>query len=73
MIRRAWAKISENEFLKNVTILFSGSTLAQAVPVLIAPIISRIYLPEHFGEQGLFVSTPNPPCSDSPVRNASSH
>ncbi len=57
MIRRAWAKISENEFLKNVTILFSGSTLAQAVPILIAPIISRIYLPEHFGEQGLFVST----------------
>jgi O-antigen/teichoic acid export membrane protein len=50
-------KFTKSEFFKNVAVLFSGSTLAQAIPILISPILSRIYLPEDFGEQSLFVST----------------
>ncbi|KAA3609938.1 MAG: hypothetical protein D8M58_08150 [Calditrichaeota bacterium] len=50
-------KFTKTEFFRNVAVLFSGSTLAQAIPLLISPILSRIYLPADFGEQSLFVST----------------
>ena len=50
-------KLRRNEFLANVAILFSGSTVAQAIPVLIAPLLSRLYQPDHFAELALFVSS----------------
>jgi len=47
----------QNEFLSNVAILFSGSTVAQAIPILIAPLLSRLYLPDYFAELAVFVSS----------------
>ena len=41
---------------KNVLTLVSGTAFAQAVPLLISPIISRIYSPEEFGVFTLFLS-----------------
>ena len=49
-------KIFKNEFNKNVLILAGGTAVAQAVPVLISPILTRLYTPEDFGAFAIFVS-----------------
>ena len=41
-------KILGSEFMRNVLKLISGTTLAQAIPFLILPIITRYYTPEDF-------------------------
>lgn len=48
-----------SEFNKNVATLFIGTTLAQAIPILLAPILTRIYEPAHYGEFSLFFSLTN--------------
>lgn len=42
-------KIMKNEFYRNVATLLSGSAIAQAIPILIMPILTRIYPTEIFG------------------------
>ena len=42
-------KILKNEFYRNVATLLSGSAIAQAIPILIMPILTRIYPTEIFG------------------------
>lgn len=49
-------KILGSEFNKNVAILASGTALAQAIPVLISPVLTRLYTPSDFGTLALFVS-----------------
>ncbi|WP_298340711.1 oligosaccharide flippase family protein [uncultured Algibacter sp.] len=49
-------KILENEFAKNVITLVSGTTVAQMIPVLISPILTRIYSPSDFAVLGMFTS-----------------
>ncbi len=49
-------KIFGNEVFKNIMTLFSGSTLAQLIPFLIYPLLSRLYTPEEFGTLALFSS-----------------
>ncbi|HRW21081.1 MAG TPA: oligosaccharide flippase family protein [Bacteroidales bacterium] len=49
-------KFSTSEFSKNVITLLSGTTIAQAVPILISPILTRLYTPEEFGLLALFTS-----------------
>lgn len=46
----------KSEFGKNVLTLFSGSTISQILPFLVAPILTRMYSPEQFGEFGIFMS-----------------
>ena len=36
--------------------LLTGTTLAQAIPLLVAPVLSRLYVPEDFGALALFTS-----------------
>ncbi len=50
------SKILKSEFLKNVATMMTGTAIAQAIPILISPILSRLYTPEHFGVLALFVS-----------------
>lgn len=45
-----------DSFLKNVVTLTTGTTIAQAIPALIAPILTRIYSPEDFGTLAIFMS-----------------
>lgn len=45
-----------SSFSKNVLTLMTGTTIAQAIPVAISPILTRIYTPEDFGVLALFVS-----------------
>lgn len=44
------------EFSKNVLTILSGSSIAQIIPFIVSPVITRIYLPEDFGILSLFVS-----------------
>lgn len=46
----------KSEFNKNVTTLFTGTVVAQAIPIAISPILSRLYSPDEFGVWALYVS-----------------
>ena len=48
---------SKNDsFIKNILSLLTGTTIAQLLPLLITPILTRIYTPEEFGLLGLYLS-----------------
>jgi len=44
------------EFGRNIVKLLTGTTIAQAIPVLITPVLTRLYTPEEFGVFALFFS-----------------
>ena len=46
----------KSEFSKNVLTLMTGTTIAQAIPIAISPILTRIYTPEDFGIFTLYLS-----------------
>ena len=50
------ALFAENSFAKNVTILASGTALAQVLPLLSAPVLTRLFSPEDFGAFSLFLA-----------------
>ena len=53
MIQRLKPK---SEFSRNVLTLMTGTTIAQAIPIAISPILTRIYTPEDFGVFALFMA-----------------
>ncbi|MEA3492572.1 MAG: oligosaccharide flippase family protein [Campylobacterota bacterium] len=46
----------KSEFSRNVLTLMTGTTIAQAIPIAISPILTRIYTPEDFGIYALFIA-----------------
>lgn len=42
-------RLSTSHFAKNVAILFSGTAIAQAIPIAVSPILTRLYSPDDFG------------------------
>jgi len=44
----------KSEFSRNVLTLMTGTIVAQAIPIAISPILTRIYSPEDFGVFALF-------------------
>jgi len=46
----------KSEFSRNVLTLMTGTTIAQAIPIAISPILTRIYTPEDFGVFALYMS-----------------
>ena len=46
----------KSEFTLNVLTLMTGTTLAQAIPIAVSPILTRIYTPEDFGLFALFIA-----------------
>ena len=46
----------KSEFSRNVLTLMTGTTIAQAIPVAISPILTRIYTPEDFGLLALYMA-----------------
>jgi O-antigen/teichoic acid export membrane protein len=46
----------KTEFSRNVLTLMTGTTIAQAIPIAISPILTRIYTPEDFGVFALYMS-----------------
>ena len=53
MIQRLKPK---SEFSRNVLTLMTGTSIAQAIPIAITPILTRLYTPEDFGLLALFVA-----------------
>lgn len=45
-----------SEYRKNIITLVTGTTLAQAIPVAISPILTRLYTPEDFGVFAIYFS-----------------
>lgn len=43
-------------FFQNLFIVFSGGAFSELIPICIAPVLTRIYFPEDFGEYGIIVS-----------------
>ena len=39
----------KSDFSRNVLTLFTGTAIAQAIPILISPILTRLYSPNDFG------------------------
>jgi O-antigen/teichoic acid export membrane protein len=50
---------SPGSFLRNLTILASGTVLAQALPVLASPILTRLYSPQDFAMLAIFMAMVN--------------
>lgn len=48
--------IPEGSFARNVVTLMTGTTFAQALMILVAPILTRLYSPEDFGVFALYIS-----------------
>jgi O-antigen/teichoic acid export membrane protein len=46
----------KNKVLKNITTLLGGTLLAQIIPLIASPLLSRIYSPEEFGEYSILLS-----------------
>jgi O-antigen/teichoic acid export membrane protein len=43
-------------YKKSIIVLMSGSAAAQAIPILVSPILTRLYTPKEFGVLALFLS-----------------
>ncbi|MNX42017.1 colanic acid exporter [compost metagenome] len=46
----------KSDFAKNVLTVLSGSSLALVIPILISPLLSRLFSPEQFGYMALYLS-----------------
>lgn len=46
----------KSEFAKNVLTLMTGTSIAQAIPIAISPILTRLYTPQDFGVFALYMS-----------------
>ena len=49
-------KLPAGSFARNVVTLMTGTTFAQALMILVAPILTRLYTPEDFGVFALYTS-----------------
>lgn len=45
----------KSDFARNVLTLMTGTTISQAIPIAISPILTRLYSPEDFGIFALFM------------------
>jgi lipopolysaccharide exporter len=49
-------KILDSGYLKNIFTLMSGTIVSQVLLLLLAPILTRLYLPDEFGAYSLYIS-----------------
>jgi len=46
----------KSELFKNVSVLISGTAIAQLIPILLQPVLRRFYSPETFGSYSVYLS-----------------
>ena len=56
MLNNKIKSLTKSEMLRNLTVLTGGTIFAQAIPIAISPILSRLYSPEDFGVWALYIS-----------------
>jgi len=49
-------RLPKGGFLHNVLTLMTGTAIAQAIPIIISPILTRLYTPDDFGLLALYTS-----------------
>jgi O-antigen/teichoic acid export membrane protein len=49
-------RLVKSQYLKSVATLASGTALAQAIPLVISPVLTRLYTPENFGMLAVFTA-----------------
>jgi len=49
-------KLSQTAFVKQFSLMFAGSAIAQLIGLCIVPVLSRIYTPAQFGEAAFYLS-----------------
>ncbi len=54
--RRIHIFLRPNSFLRHLLFLSSGTLLAQAIPVLVSPILTRLYVPDDFAMFAVFIA-----------------
>lgn len=52
----AFKKYLKSEYAKNVITLISGTAFAQMLPILLVPVLTKLYMPQEMGVYGQFVS-----------------
>jgi len=52
-------KVLKNDFNRDVLILSGGTVVAQILPIVFSPILTRLYSPEDFGAFAIFLSVVN--------------
>jgi O-antigen/teichoic acid export membrane protein len=58
MLKNKWnEKFLKNPIFYNILLLASGSSIGKVLGIIAMPIITRLYLPEHFGILSIFVAT----------------
>lgn len=45
-----------SELIRNISILISGTTIAQLIPILLQPLLRRFFSPEEFGAYAVYLS-----------------
>lgn len=55
-MRKHLESLKKSVFFKNAGILISGTALSQSIPLLISPVITRLYSPESFGVFAIYIS-----------------
>lgn len=48
--------LPQSAYARNVLTLMTGTTLAQAIPIAISPLLTRLYSPEEFGRFALYMA-----------------
>lgn len=48
--------IPKSEFSRNILTIFTGASISQVLPLVIAPILTRLYTPEEFGSFALYTA-----------------
>jgi O-antigen/teichoic acid export membrane protein len=56
MSRDALRRLLSADFTRGIAIIASGSALAQAIPVLLTPVLTRLYEPTEMGQLGLYTA-----------------
>lgn len=54
--RRELARVCRSRFVRNVAVVATGTAAAQAITIVFAPLIARLYGPEAFGLLGTFMA-----------------
>lgn len=56
MIGTLFTDLKRSEIIRNTSILVSGTTIAQLIPILLQPFLRRFFTPEVFGAYSVFLS-----------------
>ena len=57
MVSKVINRIRSSQMIKNMMTLSIGTIISQLIPILLSPVLARIYSPDDFGLWGIFSST----------------